>query len=288
MSRRLWAAVVPLAALLVVAGVVAWFSRSCEHPPVVAPTDSSAASVAGRQELPGGVILLLPGWGGDVAGLRPTAAALSSPQRRAQVVEPAGRNLGDLADSAKLLDETIMRVVGQGAASVDLVGFSAGGLVLREWARSHPDHVGLVRRVVTLGTPHHGTKLSSTALIFGPEQCQLACRQMDPASQFLSTLNATAQLSQQRKLSLITVDDQVVYPWQSSLWPQQGASTAPLNLRLQEVCPGVQIAHHQLPTHPLVVGLMRRELLGAGLTQAPASDQCAALTSEGSQALAGQ
>jgi hypothetical protein len=50
---------------------------------------------------------------------------------------------------------------------------------------------------------------------------------------------------------------------------------------LQSVCPGVDIQHSELPTAPLVVGLVLRELAGGGVS-APAPGSCASLESAGS------
>jgi len=46
-----------------------------------------------------------------------------------------------------------------GAARVVIVAHSMGGLVARAWMRAHG--AGRVARVITLGTPHHGTSLAS-------------------------------------------------------------------------------------------------------------------------------
>jgi triacylglycerol lipase len=64
---------------------------------------------------------------------------------------------------------------------VNLVGYSMGGLVIREALRQAP---GLkVRRVVLLNSPHYG----SAAALFLPLS---ACREMRPGSPFLKRLNA--------------------------------------------------------------------------------------------------
>ena len=49
---------------------------------------------------------------------------------------------------------------------------------------------------------------------------------------------------------------------------------------LQSVCPGADIQHSQLPTAPLVVGLVLRELAGSGVS-APAPGACASLEALG-------
>ena len=46
-----------------------------------------------------------------------------------------------------------------GARQVAIVAHSMGGLVARAWMRKHG--IGRVARVITLGTPHHGTSMAS-------------------------------------------------------------------------------------------------------------------------------
>ena len=63
-----------------------------------------------------------------------------------------GRNLGLSADRdlEKLLDERLRWLSDASGAKVSLVGWSLGGLLAREMARRHPEHV---RAVITLGSP---------------------------------------------------------------------------------------------------------------------------------------
>jgi triacylglycerol lipase len=53
-----------------------------------------------------------------------------------------------------------------------------------------------------------------------------------------------------------------------------------VNVPLQSVCPGADIQHGQLPTAPLVVGLVLRTLASRGVT-APAAGGCASLEALG-------
>lgn len=64
-----------------------------------------------------------------------------------------------------------------------LVGHSMGGLVIRAWCARHPERAARVPRIVTLGTPHHGTALARWGL--GP-----AARAMRRQSAWLATLVA--------------------------------------------------------------------------------------------------
>jgi triacylglycerol lipase len=53
-----------------------------------------------------------------------------------------------------------------------------------------------------------------------------------------------------------------------------------VNVSLQEVCVGVRVQHSQLPTDPLVVGLVLRALGTDALSQ-PRPGDCAVLRVEG-------
>lgn len=239
------------------------------------------------QELQPGVVLLLPGYGGVSDSLRDLQQALQRQGRDARIVEPAGDNTGDLAASAALVQVAVTQAINDGAASVDVVGFSAGGLVLRDWARTNPDTARWVRRVVTLGSPHHGTNLATTAFWFQRENCPLACEQMTPGSVFMNTLNSRENQAAEeklgaRRLSIMTVNDKVVTPMSTSRWAPA------LNVELQQVCPSTQVEHIELPNKPLPVGLVEQELSGPGLRPDLGPAQCQELTQSGHQALGPQ
>ena len=75
-------------------------------------------------------------------------------------------------------------------------------------------------------------------------------------------------------LSLWSADDQTVQP------PDSARLAGAVNVPLQSVCPGADIQHGQLPTAPLVVGLVLRTLAGRGVS-APAPGDCASLEALG-------
>ena len=68
---------------------------------------------------------------------------------------------GSLADATKRFEEEVTRALAVTAASsVDVVAHSLGGLVARKALRD-PALAGRVRKLVTLGCPHQGTKLAA-------------------------------------------------------------------------------------------------------------------------------
>ena len=136
-----------------------------------------------------GPVLLVPGYGGSTAALEVLAAALQDEGRRTRIVRSPGDPRGDLREHAEALAEAAQRAVDDGAPSVDVVGFSAGGVVVRYWIADLGGG-SLARRAVTLASPHHGTDLAGVAAGLAPDACPEACRQLAPDSDLLRDLNA--------------------------------------------------------------------------------------------------
>ena len=125
------------------------------------------------QERPGPV-LLVPGYGGSTASLQTLADRLTAAGRDATVVRIPGTGTGDLALAADALALAAEAALARtGAESVDVVGYSAGGVVARLWIAA--DGADVVRRGVTLGSPHHGTSLADLAGDVAPRQCPIGC-----------------------------------------------------------------------------------------------------------------
>lgn len=74
-------------------------------------------------------------------------------------VNPIHQKIGIVA-AAQELDSAVKRMCDEsGCAQIDLVGYGTGGLVAAWYAR-HLDLDGRIRRLVTIGTPWRGTRLS--------------------------------------------------------------------------------------------------------------------------------
>ncbi|PIY29916.1 MAG: lipase [Comamonadaceae bacterium CG_4_10_14_3_um_filter_60_42] len=91
-----------------------------------------------------------------------------------------------------------------GAAQVALVGHSMGGLVIRAWLRQHGSTA--VAKIITLGTPHQGTRMAVWSPT--PNMAQMAWH--SPWLQALQTSESPAT----RKLihTALTRHDNIVYP----------------------------------------------------------------------------
>jgi triacylglycerol lipase len=248
-------------ALVVAAGVVAAV--------VAAVRGSSAVTVSGYppQDRPGPV-LLVPGYGGQTSSLFPLAARIRSTGREATVISLPGNGTGDLNADAAVLNAAVNTALRGGAPSVDVIGYSAGGVVALLWARQD-DGSGKARRVITLGSPFHGAQIAAGAEGFVPGACPTACQQLVPGSTLLAGLDATPVPYRPRWLSLWTTDDQVVTP------PTSARLAGAVNVPVQSLCPAEQISHDQLPSNPVVTAIVL-QAIGAGPLQAPTPAVCRA------------
>lgn len=214
-----------------------------------------------------GPVLLVPGYGGNINSLQPLATAVRSAGRTAVIVEPIGDGTGDLREQAEHLAEVAERVRDDaGSASVDVVGYSAGGVVTRLWVRDHGG-AEVARRVLTLGSPHHGTRQAALGAEFAGG-CSAACEQLVPDSDLLRRLNAGDETPAGPMWATVrSTRDQVVTPVDSA------ALTGAVNIVVQEVCPGSTATHGELPGNPVVLAALG-SVLGVEVPQAPTAVTC--------------
>ena len=106
-----------------------------------------------------GTVLLVPGYGGNVRDLDALRDLLRSRGRTVVEVQTPGTGTGDLRRQAAALAAAAADAIAAGAPSVDVVGYSAGGIVARVYV-AEQGGAAVVRRVVTIGSPHHGTQVA--------------------------------------------------------------------------------------------------------------------------------
>ena len=220
-----------------------------------------------------GPVLLVPGYGGSRESLAVLADRIRATGRTATVLTLLGDGTGDLTTQAGVLDIAVRDVLAAGAPSVDVIGYSAGGVVARIWAE-RPSGVLAARRVVTLGSPYHGTQLAALGSVIVPGVCPLACQQLVPGSGLLTELNQVPVPPTLPWLSVWTENDRTVTP------PESARLTGAVNVPVQQVCADSRIDHGDLPTDPLVIGLVLRAIDVAPLTP-PAAADCPALRALG-------
>lgn len=214
-----------------------------------------------------GPVLLVTGYGGGLDSLVGMTAALRAAGRTVGVVPVVGDGTGDLAVQAEKVGEVAAAVLAEtGAGSVDLIGYSAGGVVVRLWV-SEQGGDRLTRRVLTIGSPQHGTRTAELGAELAGG-CPPACEQLLPGSDLLRRLNAGDETP--RGPAWVTVRstaDEVVTPVESA--ELDGA----LNLLVQDVCPGSTTDHGQLPDAPATTAVLT-SVLGSAAPAAPTGVTC--------------
>jgi triacylglycerol esterase/lipase EstA (alpha/beta hydrolase family) len=152
---------------------------------------------------------------------------------------------GDIPTSAAQLGAFVNRVLGAtGAARVDIVGHSQGGMMPRYWMR-FLGGASQVHRLIGLSPSNHGTTvdglLSLLDLVPGGSGrdglgagCGIACEQQLVGSPFITHLNAGGDTLPGVLYTVIeTRYDEVVTPYQSAFLTGPGVT----NIDLQSQCP---------------------------------------------------
>jgi len=228
----------------------------------IARTGPDWTGAVPAQDRPGPVVLV-PGYGGGAGALGVLAERLRAAGREAIIVTLPGDGTGDLSAQADALDREVVRALRAGAPSVDVVGHSAGGVVARLWAQEH-DGAHKARRIVTLGSPHHGARIAAAGAAV-PGACPAACRQLAPGSELLAGL-VTPVPTPPAWLAVWTRQDETVTP------PESAALEGAVNVAVQALCPDVRVGHGDLPSHPYVAALVLAALSPAPLTAPPAGN----------------
>jgi triacylglycerol lipase len=220
-----------------------------------------------------GAVLLVPGYGGSTTSLDVLAQRVRQTGRTATVVQLAGNGTGDLTVQARVLNGYVNRAITAGSGPVTVIGYSAGGVVAWLWDVGYGG-ASRARMIITLGSPLHGAQLAAVGSAYDPGECPVACQQLTPGSTLLAQLGQSPARDRPPWLSLWTDDDQTVKP------PDSARLQGAVNVPLQSICPGVIISHSQLPTAPLVDGIVLRTL-AAGHVTALSKTDCASLEALG-------
>ena len=164
---------------------------------------------------PGPPVLLLHGYGCNSGYWSHLAALLDAAgiSHATLDLEPITGDIDDYVPLVQRAAESLCAA--SGAPKLVIVAHSMGGLVARAWLRKHG--AARVARVITLGTPHHGTCLAS----FGVGRNAAQMRRAGPAegleSEWLRAL-AAGESDATRALvtSIYTHHDNIISPQTSS------------------------------------------------------------------------
>ena len=120
----------------------------------------------------------------------------------------------------------------------------------------------VARRVLTLGSPQHGTSQAALGAEFAGS-CSAACEQLVPDSDLLRRLNAGDETPAGPLWATVrSTNDQVVTPVDSA------ALSGALNIVVQDVCPGSSASHGDLPSNPVVLAALS-SVLGVDTPRVP-------------------
>ncbi|MET9351437.1 alpha/beta fold hydrolase [Streptomyces sp. NPDC006617] len=164
----------------------------------------------------------------------------------------------DIRTAAELLGRHIEEICERtGSEQVDVVGHSLGGLIARYYVQRLGGDLR-VRTLVTLGTPHTGTKVVPLA------NAHPIVRQMRPGSAVIEELARPAPGCRTRFVSFWSDLDRVMDPLETACLDHPDLSVR--NVRVSG------IGHLALPVHPAVATGIRQALDTAGPEKAGQTD----------------
>ncbi len=175
---------------------------------------------------------------------------------------------GDIKASAAQLSSFVNQVLAAtGAAKVDLVGHSQGGMMPRYYL-SFLGGAAKVDKLVAIAPSNYGTTLdgiTTLARLLGASSlinsglsavCE-ACVQQEQGSSFLAGLNAAPTVAGVGYTVIESVDDQVVTPYTNAFLPAAGNVT---NITVNKQCPLDFSDHLEIAADPVALADMLNAL----------------------------
>ncbi|MBY8872698.1 alpha/beta fold hydrolase [Micromonospora sp. PLK6-60] len=225
-----------------------------------AATTASATTLAAANANP---VIVVGGLIGVSIAYEPIAARLRADGYRVWIYQLPNLGFGDIRQSAQALGAYVAQVrAATGAAKVDLVTHSEGGLVSR-WYVKFLGGTDTVGRYVSLGSPQQGTYVANIVNFVGLGSCAgiVACQQMSIGSDFLATLNAGDDTpGAVRWTTVRTWQDELVRPVDNAVLAD-GAT----NVLIQAACPLRVVGHLGLVLDGTTYTVVRQALADAAI-----------------------
>ncbi len=217
----------------------------------LAPMAAASAAPRGATEATRDPVIIVAGTlaGQTLAGVyyEPLAARLRADGYDVTIFGLPGSGLGDIGTISGNLASKVAAVRARtGAARVDLIGHSQGGLVIRHFLK-YRGGASVVDSAISLGAPHYGAAVANLLTLLGLGTCAgvVACRQMTIGSPFLAALNAGDDtIGNVRYTNIASVNDGIVQPFTTSFLNDDGNNT---NVKVQKQCPLRSVGHVALP-----------------------------------------
>lgn len=190
----------------------------------------------------------------------PLALRMRADGYRVWIFELPSLGTGDINKASSALNAFADAVRAQtGAAKVDLVGHSQGGLVARGYVKSYGG-AAEVDSLISLGAPHYGTYVANIISFFALGSCIgiTACQQMEIGSSYLNALNSGDDtIGAVRYTNIYTAYDELVRPVTNATLAD-GAT----NVKVQSKCWARVVGHLGLITDGAVYSGVRQALEG--------------------------
>ncbi|MEH0820544.1 MULTISPECIES: lipase family alpha/beta hydrolase [unclassified Micromonospora] len=254
--RTILAATAAVTALLVPATAAAAAPDRTTGAGTVAASTTAAAANANPVIVVGGLI-------GVSIAYEPIAARLRADGFRVSIFQIPGLGFGDIRESARAFKTYVDQVRARtGAAKVDLVAHSEGGLVSR-WYVKFLGGADAVGRYVSLGSPQQGTYAANILKFVGLGNCAgiIACQQMSIGSDLLTALNDGDDTPGAIRWATVRT-------WQDELvWPIANAALADgsTNVLIQSACPLRLVGHLSLILDGTTYTVVRQVLTDAAI-----------------------
>ncbi|MFB9234971.1 esterase/lipase family protein [Plantactinospora siamensis] len=227
------------------------------------PTSRSTSTAGSAVAAAGNPVIVVGGLSGFAAVYGPLADRLRADGYRTFVYELPELGFGDIAASATAFRGYVGRVLAStGAARVDLVAHSEGGLVSRYYLRNLGG-AGSVGRYISLGTPQYGTYVANILAFLGLGSCVgiIACQQMTIGSSFLAALNSGDDTpGGVRYTTIRTAQDELVRPT-----PNAALTDGATNVLVQAYCPLRVVGHVGLVLDGTTYSIVRSALRDAAI-----------------------
>lgn len=166
----------------------------------------------------------------------PLAARLRADGYQAYIWGEPQSGLGDSRDAAAQLGTFVDEVRAQtGAAKVDLIGHSQGGMVSRYYIK-YLGGENEVDSLINLAAVNYGTAVANIAKLFGLGDCIgiVSCQQMAIGSSLLNDLNAGDDtIGNVSYTNFGTIYDTIIVPYTNSYLANDGNNT---NVTVQSRC----------------------------------------------------
>jgi triacylglycerol lipase len=190
---------------------------------VTFPSAHEAGDLVAEALAPAGApVLLLHGFLATPRALGPLSRRLQGDGFRVFSVELGGLfNTRSIDELAKVVGDEVERIYERnpGMARLTVIGHSQGGLIAAWWVKHLGGH-RRVRALVTLGTPHRGTRLAWAGILLAWLMPSIV--QMLPGSRFMRRLHDAAWPACVALLSFYSRGDRVAR-WPSTLVEPRGA-----------------------------------------------------------------